>query len=146
MNKARVQITTDAMLLFFLMASLITGTGPTVTCFGEDGHVKEEVAPANCCDQSPGIPFQVSRSSYTDATYVVASTSSCGSCIDIPTLVNNYISKLTPAQKKLTSLKLVPGTTTLISNNVTSHEESIAKPENPVNYTLASIRTTVLII
>jgi hypothetical protein len=127
------------------MASLITCAGPAVTCIGEDGHVMVEVVSANCCDQSPEVPFQVSRRSYTNATYV-ASTGSCGSCIDIPTFASNEIQWLTSAPKKSSPLKVLSTTTISILNNAGLHEGFIAKIGNPINSTLAPIRTTVLII
>jgi len=144
-NKARVQITAKTMLLFFLIATLIISAGPTVTCFGEDGHVKVEFAPANCCEPSSDIPTQVSRTSYTNTAYV-ASTNSCGSCIDVPTLANGVTRSFAPISKKTSSLKVLPATTISILNDVGPLEGFIAKPESPINSTLASIRTTVLII
>ena len=143
---AKKQTYKKCIVVFICLLIVGNSAQGVVLCFGEDGHVSLEIAFADCCDEYSAASGQVSPDLYTN---YVASTNSCGDCIDIP-LPGNCITKRPTSfvPKKTSTLKVLPNTAISIFNidSVSTHEEFTAKLGNIVNYTLASIRTTVLII
>jgi len=142
---AKKQMYKKCIVVFICLLIVGNSAQGVVLCFGEDGHVSLEIAFIDCCDEYSTVSGQASPDLYTN---YVASTNSCGNCIDIPLLANNVTPRLTPVPKKTSTLKVLPNTTISLFNidSVSTHEEFTDKLGNIVNYTLASIRTTVLII
>jgi len=142
---AKKQTYKKCIVVFICLLIVGNSAQGVVLCFKEDGHVSLEIAFVDSCDEYSAASGQVSPDLYTN---YVASTNSCGNCIDIPLSVDCVTKRLTPVSKKTSTLKVLPNTTISLFNidSVSTHEEFTAKLGNIVNYTLASIRTTVLII
>jgi hypothetical protein len=142
---AKKQTCKKCIVVFICLLIVGNSTQGVVLCFGEDGHVSLEIAFVDCCDECSTASGQASPDLYTN---YVASTNSCGNCIDIPLLANDVTPRLTPVPKKTSTLKVLSNTNISLFNidSVSTHVEFTAKLGNIVNYTLASICTTVLII
>jgi hypothetical protein len=143
---AKKQTYKKCIIVFICLLIVGNSSQGVVLCFKEDGHVSLEIAFVDSCDEYSVASGQVSPDLYTN---YVASTNSCGNCIDIPLSVDCITKRPTSfVPKKTSTLKVLPNTTISLFNidSVSTHEEFTAKLGNIVNYTLASIRTTVLII
>ena len=145
MKIAKKQMYKKCIVVFICLLIVGNSAQGVVLCFGEDGHVSLEIAFVDCCDECSTASGQASPDLYTN---YVASTNSCGNCIDIPLLANDVTPRLTPVPKKTSTLKVLSNTNISLFNidSVSTHVEFTAKLGNIVNYTLASICTTVLII
>lgn len=140
------QMYKKCIVVFICLLIVGNSAQGVVLCFKEDGHVSLEIAFVDCCDEYSAASGQVSPDLYTN---YVASTNSCGNCIDIPLSVDCVTKRLTiSVLKKSSPLKILPKTIISPSNSDSAsvYEEFIAKLGSPVSDTLASIRTTVLII
>ena len=138
------QIYTKCVVVLVCLSIIGNTAQVAVLCFGADGHVSVEFAFADCCNEHTTTSDQVSSDLDTNTDYV-GSTNSCSDCVDIPYQVHWFASS---TQEQTPTLKILSNTTIslLNSDSTDTHEEFISKNEKLNNYTIASIRTTVLII
>jgi hypothetical protein len=132
------------VLLPYLMAGMGIATGPTVICYGEDGHVRIESTLNMCCEGPSGTLSQSTSSLYANLdTFQTDDT--CGNCVDIPVLANATIAHLTSPPKSPLLIAALPEVGILISNKGEVNENPFVELEPPVNTTLSSLRTVVLL-
>jgi hypothetical protein len=134
------------LVCLFVAGSLAPGT---LLCFGADGHISVEFASADCCGEYSDASSQISRDLHLDTDPSIAAADSCGDCVDIP-FWSYYFAQRPNSKPKVTLvLTILPKVIISASDCIHSmgtNEGFITERRNAVNHTLASIRTTVLII
>ena len=131
-------------VLAFLLAG-VGGGGGVVLCFGAAGHVAVEAALNRSCSDFLDVPSRAD-SRFSPEKVSASTPYCCAPCVDLPTSMDFLAQRLLRTQD---SQKQVPSPASFVSfafAELGIADQPLLLCSPPVNITLLSLRTVVLLI
>lgn len=145
MNRPLVKLIAWLNLVPYLTSGVGVIAGPTVICYGEDGHVLLENILSKCCEESVETHSHDARGeSFTNSDHLPGNDS-CGNCVDIPVISNATIPRFRSLQEYPLPVAALSSIGISLLNQEDSYEHLFVELDHPFNTSLSALRTVVLL-
>lgn len=145
MNRPLVKLVAWLNLVPYLMSGVGVIAGPTVICYGENGHVLLENTLSKCCEESLETHSHNTKGELFVNSDHLPSNDSCGNCLDIPVISNATIPRFRSLLKSPLPVAALPSIGISLLNKEDSYEHFFVELDHPFNTSLSALRTVVLL-